>query len=40
MLISEKIKPVAIAIIDFCFSEGISKSVGQSFICLVGWSVG
>ena len=29
MLISEEIKSVAIAIIELCLSEGISKSVGQ-----------
>ena len=27
---SEEIKPVAIAIIELCLSEGISKGVGQS----------
>ena len=30
MLNSEEIKPVAIAIIELCLSEGISKGVSQS----------
>jgi len=30
MLNSEEIKPVAIAIIELCLSEGISQSVSQS----------
>ena len=30
MLISEEIKPVSLAVIEFCLSEGISQSVGQS----------
>jgi len=30
MLNSEKIKPVALAIVELCKSEGISQSVSQS----------
>ena len=30
MLNSEEIKPVALAIINLCLSEGISQSVSQS----------
>ena len=30
MLISEEIKPVALAVLDLCFSEGISQSVKNS----------
>jgi len=32
---SEEIKPVAIAIIELCLSEGISQSVSRK-ICLIG----
>jgi len=32
---SEKIKPVALAIIELCLTEGISQAVSR----LVGWSV-
>jgi len=38
-LISEEIKPVAIAIIELCFSEGISLSVNWSVVRLVSQSV-
>jgi len=31
MLNSEEIKPLAIAIIELCLSEGISKGMSQSF---------
>ena len=39
MLNSEEIKPVALAIIELCLSEGISQSVGRSVGRSVGWSV-
>ena len=39
MLNSEKIKPVALAIITLCLSEGISQSVTQSVSYLVSQSV-
>ena len=32
MLISEKIKPVAVAIIKLCLSEGISKLVSSQSV--------
>ena len=38
MLNSEKIKPVALAVIELCLSEGISQSVTQSVtrkFCLI-----
>ena len=39
MLNSEKIKPIALVVIELCLFEGIGRSVGRSVSRLVGRSV-